>query len=181
MEAQLEEDNVPPMTESGYYHMILSPIGMNQLFNDTAFQSAFRGLGEQDVYARNALGALSNMLFFKTALSPADTRTLNAGSLKVRNAILLGGGGCVEARYDDINKLKQLADLNVGLIEQDYDPESGIMLLYRGPYDRHGEIIGISWKYLGGFTQRTDSLTLTPNTGASINRIYGRGIVAQHI
>jgi hypothetical protein len=180
MEAQLEEDNIPPMTESGYYHMILSPVGMNQLFNDTAFQSAFRGLGEQDVYARNALGALSNMLFFKTALSPKDSRTLGAGALTVRNAILVGGGGCVEGRYDNIDKLKQLADLNTGLVEQDYDPESGIMMMYRGPYDRHGEIIGLSWKYLGGFTQRTDSLTLTPNTGASINRIYGRAIVSQH-
>lgn len=181
----LETSSVGPFDESNLYYLIITPTGYYELYQDQTFQSAFRSLGEQDVYARAAFGVFQNMLIFKTPLCPTATKTVNVGSLNIKQCVLVGEDACIEGRYADIDKLDQLASLNVGLIEQDYDPDSGIKMMYRAPMDRAGEVVSLSWIYYGGFAQSTDSLTLTPNpayTGSATasNRIYGRACVAQH-
>lgn len=180
MEATMTNDNVEAMAETGYYHAVIDSFGYNNLYTDTNFSSAMRGQGQDDIYARQALGAFSGFLFFKTSLPPNDTRTLNAGALRIYGSLIAGDMSGIEGRYTDIDKLNDLAALGVGVIVNDYDEESGIMLQYRAPLDLSGEVITQSWKYLGGFTQWTDSLTLTPNVGQSVNRNYGRAMMCWH-
>ena len=72
MISQLEDDGVPPHDDM-YYHIILDPIQYSGLYADSQFREIFRGQGNEDVYARGALGAFGNALFFKTQVGAKDT------------------------------------------------------------------------------------------------------------
>lgn len=172
MLSQLEEDSVPPHDDM-YYHLYLDPITYAQLFADSKFREVFRGQGNEDVYTRGALGAFGNALIFKTQVSAKDTRTLDSGSVMVRHFIATGGEVGLEGRYGDMDKISQLAGMNQSIIMTEFDSESHVILQHRSPLDRHGEVVSSSWKFLGGFTIRTDSRTLKDN------RNYGRAVVGR--
>jgi hypothetical protein len=172
MISQLEDDSVPPHDDM-YYHFYLDPITYAQLYADSKFREIFRGAGNEDIYTRGALGAFGNALFFKTQVSAKDTRTLDSGSVMVRHFIATGGEVGLEGRYGDMDKISQLAGMNQSIIMTEFDSESHVMLQHRSPLDRHGEVVSSSWKFLGGFTIRTDSLTL------SESRNYGRAVVGR--
>lgn len=167
MISQLEDDSVPPHDDQ-YYHIICDPQQYYQLFADSKFREVFRGQGNEDVYTRGALGSFGNALFFKSQVCAKDTRTVNSGSVMIRHMLCTGGEVGYEGRYGDITKLNQLAGMNQSVIMSEFDDETWVQLLHRSPLDRHGEVVSSSWKFLGGFTARTDSLTL------SSSRNYGR-------
>ena len=172
MISQLEEDAVPPHDDM-YYHLYLDPISYAQIFADSKFREIFRGAGNEDVYTRGALGAFGNTLIFKTQVSAKDLRTVNSGSVMIRHFIATGGDVGFEGRYGDMDKINQLAGMNQSIIMTEFDSESHVMLQHRSPLDRHGEVVSSSWKFLGGFTIRTDSLTL------SGGRNYGRAVMGR--
>lgn len=172
MISQLEDDSVPPHDDM-YYHLIMDPIAYSQLFADSKFREIFRGLGNEDVYTRGALGSFGNALIFKTQVAAKDTRTVNSGSVVIRHMLATGGEVGYEGRYADIDKLNQLAGMNQSIIMTEFDDETWVQLQHRSPLDRHGEIVSSSWKFLGGFTARTDSLTL------SGSRNYGRAVLGR--
>lgn len=172
MISQLEDDGVPPHDDM-YYHIILDPIQYSGLYADSQFREIFRGQGNEDVYARGALGAFGNALFFKTQVGAKDTRTVNSGSVMIRHMLATGGEVGYEGRYADVDKLNQLAGMSQSIIMTEFDDETWVQLQHRAPLDRHGEIVSSSWKFLGGFTARTDSLTL------SSSRNYGRAVIGR--
>jgi len=172
MISQLEDDAVPPHDDM-YYHFILDPVTYANLYKDSQFREIFRGQGNTDVYSRGALGSFGNALFFKTQVSAKDTRTVNSGSVVIRHMLATGGEVGYEGRYADIQKLYELAGMNQSIIMTEFDDETWVQLQHRAPLDRHGEIVSSSWKFLGGFTARTDSLTL------SSSRNYGRAVIGR--
>jgi len=170
MVSQLEDDSVPPCSDM-YYHILIDPIGYSKLMRTQEFREIFRGQGNEDVFTRGALGAYGNVLFRKTQLAPKGTRTLTGSNqVKLRHMIAYGAEMGFEGRYADINKLNQLAGINQSLIQQEFDDETWVLFQHRTPLDRHGEVVSSSWKFLGGFSVKTDFYTLK-------DRYYGRGIV----
>ena len=193
--SHLRDQNVPPSAD-GSYHLHMDPIQESQVFRDSKWERLFTATGVDSVQWKEfAIGRILGATVYRNnecpkvdTVLPRDGVTFSANDpfagdlysngvaatgVKVHRALLVGGGGLIE-HYSDMSLLLTEAGV-AGKIAEPTITNDGIevftdriRLYIRQGLDRLGQMVGLSWNFIGVHTVRTDAAT---GDGARYKRI----------
>ena len=178
--ARLRQMAVP--TIDGYYVAHIDAVTEAQLFNDADFKQALQGRVDSPVFQDLSIGRFGGIDWVRNIEAPAATKTLGAGSLTVRRALVAGAGSLIGGQFtDEANLLGQVAEdgvatqaaSNVSLMDAG-DTGFQVAMIVREPQDRLQQVIASTWSWIGDFCVPSDS-----TTGDSA--LYQRGADVEHI
>lgn len=173
--ATMSSNGVPPVEETGMYHMYLDPKQAAGLFADQEFQLLFRGDQlKSEEYRRGLVAEILGVTLIETNLNPVQTL---AGVGTIRRGLLLGQGALVEGDFTstayaeadgvDDDELITLVD--------------GIAHITREPLDALKQVVTQSWSYIGGFAVPSDITTDTNTIPTANNSAFKRGVMLESL
>lgn len=195
----LRNNNVFPFKETGYYHAIVDPTTMAQIFRDPSFQLLYRGETlDNPAYKEGYVSRALGMVFFMTTQAFIQPGQISGGFIPVpvpqtvHRPIVCGEGCLIEGVFTPgLNAIRAEARLGSYSNTVDFTNQSawGIMteraasygsyMYIRPPIDRLGQIVTQTSSYIGGFTAPTDSLTNSTVIGTASNADYKRCVVIE--
>lgn len=165
--ARLRAKSVPKH-DDGYYHAILDPLQVSQLWEDPAFQRAYQSLPESEEFRQGMAGVVGGVKIFESPQTPSGN---NQAGIKVNRAIITGKEFGFEARYAGMAKWLSMSGLSAtGTVM--YSPDTHVALIVRTPLDVLQQVVTNTWSFIGDWVCATDSLV----GGA---QYYKRGIVIE--
>lgn len=173
--ATMSANGVPPVAETGMYHMYVDPLQVSGLFSDQEFQLLYRGTQtNSQEWRRGVVAEMLGVQLIETNLNPVQ---LLAGVGTVRRASLVGQGALVEGVFTNEAYSAAEADGDDDMITT----VDGIAHVTREPLDALKQVVTQSWSYIGGFTVPSDT-TANPNTIPTANNsAYKRGIIIESL
>lgn len=173
--ATMSANGVPPVEETGMYHMYLDPKQAAGLFADQEFQLLFRGDQlKSEEYRRGLVAEILGVTLIETNLNPVQTLS---GVGTIRRGLLLGQGALVEGDFTstayaeadgvDDDELITLVD--------------GIAHITREPLDALKQVVTQSWSYIGGFAVPSDITTDTNTIPTANNSAFKRGVMLESL
>lgn len=199
--ARFRQMNVRPMA-SGYFHCHLDPTSEGELFNDAEFNRLLTSLPDSYMYQEFAIGRLLGTVFLRNTECPVgnantvvggstdtySTQDPFGGELWTNGSVAAGipihqplfsGMGSIYEYYLNMADLVTEAGVT-GKIGEPKVTADGIevntdriQLILRAPLDRLQELVSASWKFMGGYSLRTD---VTTGDSAA----FKRELVVQH-
>lgn len=170
---RLRAQNVP--TIGGAYTAHIAPETVPELFNDPAFQSAYRGKAESPVYRDLAMGRFSGIDWVVNEQTP----TYTPNTLQVFRNIVCGEGCLIKGPFEEMGAL--VSRVNAGATVH-IEMINGVARILRAPLDRLGQVLSSTWSWIGGFSVGTDFLMdrgLPQTTGNSA--VFKRAVVVEHV
>lgn len=171
--ARLRAQNVP--TIDGAYTAHVPAQTVNELFQDPAFQSAYRGRGDSPVYRDLALGRFAGIDWVPNEATPTSNPT---GSLQVYRPVVAGEGALIKGPFENMADL--VSRINAGGTVH-IEMIGGVARIIRAPLDRLGQVLTSTWSWIGGYSVATDALTEAgkPNTSTT-SAVFKRAVVLEH-
>lgn len=195
--SKLRGRKVPPCAD-GFYHLHLSTEGEAQIFADPVFQRLNQSMPEGAAYRDFAIGQLLGCRIYRETENPdtGNSGTLvasgsnalssgevggdvvNATSVPVRRAMLVGGGAIYEKFLDESKfiseagvqgKIGSFSVVNNGVQVM----TNRVRFIMRAPQDRLQQVVAQTWSWSGDFACPTDQLTTDPAR-------HKRAIVIEH-
>lgn len=170
---RLRAQNVP--TIGGAYTAHIAPETLPELFADTQFQNAYRGLAESPVYRDLALGRFGGIDWVINEQTPVET----VGSQTVFRPIVCGDGCLIKGPFEEMGSL--ISRINAGATVH-IEEINGVVRVLRAPLDRLGQVLSSTWSWIGGYAVGTDFLMdrgIPQTTGASA--AFKRAVVIEHV
>lgn len=173
--ATMSANAVPPVDETGLYHLYIDPIQATGLYNDPAFQQFFRGQVGSEEYKKGVIAEMLGVRIIETNLNPVQTL---AGVGVVRRGILVGQGALVEGEFTNTAYSEALAGVDRDDLIVIID---GVAHVTREPLDALKQVVTQTWSYIGGFVVPSDTLA-NPNTIPTANNsAYKRGVMLESL
>ncbi|MDE1998579.1 MAG: hypothetical protein KGI52_06605 [Burkholderiales bacterium] len=171
--AQLSANGVPPVAETGMYHLYLSAKQAVGLFNDNDFKLLFRGEAKTPEYRRGIVADLLGAHLIETNLNPTGTFGANA----VQYGILCGSGALVEGGFtsEAYRQAQQIDDDGLIVVAD------GIAHVTREPLDALKQVVTQTWSYIGGFAVPSDITTNPQTIPTASNSAYKRAVLMQSL
>lgn len=160
-------------TINGFYNCYLDSNSMDQLYNDTEFQSLYRGdSAKSKEYKIGIISQLLGVNFITTTEAYQQTLAAGGGTIPVRRPVLCGKGILIEGTYDGID-----ADLGKRIKNNIIRVMDDVVMATRPPLDRLGMLIAQSWYWSGGYAVPTDSTATEDIIPTANDSYYKRGVV----
>jgi hypothetical protein len=182
---QLQDAGVPRFSD-GYYYVYLTANQMAKLLASTEVRNSFLGMGVEGMdnpYLMGSIQAYSGLKFVvcdapssSHASTLYDFATVNAGSVQLEYALVVGAEGTVERRVIDTPSASGNLILTNSMIEGNFD---GCRLVVKDAGDSLAQNVSFSWEWLGDFIVRTD--LLCPTTIAANDAITGNAAVKRMV
>jgi hypothetical protein len=170
---RLRHESVP--TIGGAYTAHVPAQTVEELFQDPAFQSAYRGLGPSPVYGDMAIGRFLGIDWVPNEATPIVT---NIGGVNVYQPIVAGAGCLIKGPFASMGNL--VAQANAGATVH-IEMLNGVARILRAPLDRLGQVLTSTWSWIGGYSVGTDLLTEGGYPNSSVaSALYKRACVVQH-
>lgn len=182
--SRLWQENVPEMPD-GRFHAHLDPIMQSQIFADPEWQRVQTSLPDYFQFRAQAVGEAMGAVLFRNSECPLPETVDGAGSVfptlynlddnfagelvnatlvPIHRALVVGQGGIFEY-YQDLSQLITEAGIT-GKVGEPRITNNGIevsaervQLILRAPLGRLQDTVSTSWKFIGDWPIRTDSLT----------------------
>lgn len=183
--ARFWAQNVPEMPD-GRFHAHLSPTSQAQIFGDPEFQRLLTSLPDYFMYRQFAVGEILNTVVLRNSENPVPETVLggttatfslddpfapelfNNGNpstgVRVERPLLIAQGAIFEY-YQDLGALITEAGVT-GKVGEPTINNNGIevmteriQLIIRAPLNRLQDLVSTSWKFIGDWPVRTDSVT----------------------
>lgn len=173
--ATMSANGVPPVSETGMYHMYVDPLQVSGLFGDNEFQLLYRGTQtNSQEWRKGVVAEMLGVQLIETNLNPVQSLS---GVGTVRRASLVGQGALVEGVFTNEAYNAAETDGDADMITM----VDGIAHVTREPLDALKQVVTQSWSYIGGFTVPSDT-TANPNTIPTANNsAYKRGIILESL
>ncbi len=173
--AQLEANAVPGVGGTDIYHAYFDPIHLTGLYQDSEFQSFFRGREDSEEYRRGVIFDQLGIKIMRTNMNPVQT---DGGFGTVRRGVICGQGALVEAEFTNTAYQQVLKDTQeIGLITV----IDGIAHITRPPLDTLQQVITQAWGYIGGFVAPTDTTTTPTTIPTASNAAYKRAVILESL
>ena len=175
-------DNSVPAFEEGLYLALGDRTSFSQLWADPEMQSYSRTKLESS-YVRNAeLDVIMDAMLLPTTNAPYQPK---AGSMSVgvRRIVICGRDAQRIGPSKSNERYAQIARENDGLVEQTpnfwkgYDND--VVFNIRGPQDRQGETVSLSWNSLNSATNPTDSTANSATSASWSDAALKRAVVLE--
>ena len=185
MVGRMRQSLVPEMGD-GTYHCHMDPRSEILLFKDPAFQNLHRGtVFESEAYAKLAITRMLGCTFYRNVDNPLDS-TVDGGatatydepfapelwsngnaSTGVRmHRMLFVGAGAMREYVSDLSELLTEAGVQGKVSNNAVATPNGIELnvrgvqwLLRAPQNRTMDVCAVTWKFMGTWVARPDSMT----------------------
>lgn len=169
----LRNNAVP--TIGGLYNFYLDSNSMDQLYNDTEFQSLYRGdSAKSKEYKVGIISQLIGVRFITTTETYQQTLAASGGTIPVRRPVLCGKGIVIEGTFDGMNAdVEKRTKNNIIRVVND------VVMATRPPLDRFGMLIAQSWYWAGGYAVPTDKTATQAIIPTSNDSYYKRGVVLE--
>lgn len=176
------EDNSVPHAEDEWYIALGDQTGFAQLFADPEMQSYSRTRLKSRYVENRELDYVMGAALLPTTNAPFQPKS-GTMSVNVRRIVIIGGGvqrigpAAANERYAAIARTAN------GLIEQTpghwkgYDDD--IVFNIRGPLDRQGETVSLSWNSLNSAANPTDYSASSQITDTWSNAALKRAVVLE--
>lgn len=160
-----------PTFEDGFYHAVVDPAMIGNIYSDPAFQRATATRYADDVFEYGMIGTYYNVKLYETQLPPTGN---NPAGIEVRRGIVFGRDPGYEADYDGGGRWHDVGQLSTnGYIE--YDPATAISLIVRNPQDDLLQVADVAWSFIGDFVAATDFNSIVGNSTS----VYRRGVLIE--
>lgn len=152
--------------KDGFYHAILDPVQVGQLFADASFNQVFRGLPDAAEIQRATIGIAGGVKIMTSNEAPNGA---NVGGVTVRRGIITGKGLGYEARSVSNGRWLESNNLS-GNGHVMFSPEAHVSMILRLPLDVLQQVVTLSWSFIGDWVCATDSLTTFGGSSAYLKR-----------
>ncbi len=177
---RLRRQKVP--TIGGAYTAFISPQTIDELWQDSAFQLAYRGRADSPAYRDFSVegpigqdgtfyGRFAGIDWIVTTNGPSDDSPLtNQGAVQYWRPIVCGQESLIRAPFAEMERL--VTDMQAGGTVE-VDMIKGVARILRAPLDRFGQVLTSTWSWIGGYAVGTDLLT-------GDSTAYKRAVVVEH-
>jgi len=178
---RLKSQHVPQL--KGAYTAHVSPQTVAELFQDTEFQSAYRGgaATTSPVYPDNVvgsnvggdatfLGRLAGIDWIENTITPVVYNPAAGFQGAIYRDIVVGADALIKGPFQDQAGL--LANMTAGSTVE-IKELGGVVRILRAPLDRLGQVLSSTWSWIGGYTTGSDILT-------GDNAVYKRAVIVEH-
>jgi hypothetical protein len=160
---------VPPI--DGLYNCYADAQQIQGLFQDTAFQTLFRGAYKAEEYRTGEIFSLAGVRFIPTTMAPQQL----LGGLNIRRALVVGKGALIEGDFQG----QDAHDTDNPLAE--FTKVDGVTHVTRAPMDRLQQIIAQSWYYIGGFVTPSDTTANPTTIPTASNAQFKRAVLIESL
>jgi len=178
---RLKSQHVPQL--KGAYTAHVTPQTVAELFQDTEFQSAYRGgaATTSPVYPDNVvgsniggdatfLGRLAGIDWIENTVTPVVYNPAAGFQGAIYRNIVVGADALIKGPFQDQAGL--LASMTSGSTVE-IKELGGVVRILRAPLDRLGQVLSSTWSWIGGYTTGSDILT-------GDNAVYKRAVIVEH-
>ena len=178
---RLKSQHVPQL--KGAYTAHVTPQTVAELFQDTEFQSAYRGgaATTSPVYPDNVvgsnvggdatfLGRLAGIDWIENTITPVVYNPAAGFQGAIYRDIVVGADALIKGPFQDQAGL--LANMTAGSTVE-IKELGGVVRILRAPLDRLGQVLSSTWSWIGGYTTGSDILT-------GDNAVYKRAVIVEH-
>ncbi len=178
---RLKSQHVPQL--KGAYTAHVTPQTVAELFQDTEFQSAYRGgaATTSPVYPDNVvgsnvggdatfLGRLAGIDWIENTITPVVYNPAAGFQGAIYRDIVVGADALIKGPFQDQAGL--LASMTSGSTVE-IKELGGVVRILRAPLDRLGQVLSSTWSWIGGYTTGSDILT-------GDNAVYKRAVIVEH-
>lgn len=158
-----------PTHDDGFYHAILHPEQVAELFRDTAFQRIYDTHADSEEFQRGMVGVAGGVKIFESQLTPSGANPGISGSVEVKRAFVTGKELGYEAQYAAIARwLDSTGASATGSVV--YSPQAKVAMILRTPLDVLQQVLFNSWSFIGDWVMATDTLSTIGNSSAYYKR-----------
>lgn len=168
-------DHFVPEIAPGVHGCYISAKTKNQLFVDAEFHDAIRAQGVTEQFKTGMIGDYAGIRFFEL---PQERMPANlSGSpyqTTIQRSFMFGADLCVEAYVPEEEFAQEASPMEVAgqnHVKMRLDGEGVLTMIYRGPLDRLGRIVGAAW------VANIDYVVPTDAKGISGAQRYKRGVM----
>lgn len=164
----MRDNNVP--TIDGYYHWYGDNMTLMGLFKDQDFKDLYKTQYGATEYKQGTVFDIMGVKFIPTNMAIQQT----IGGLRIRRSIICGAGTLVEGDFEGQDAQDVSDDYLKSTVE-------AITMITRPPMDRLAEIIAQSWKWIGGFTVPSDTVSNSSVIPTANDSAFKRAIMLESL
>lgn len=181
--AYLRDNGVPPQPD-GTFHVFLDNTAMLQLYEDSVFQSFYRGRADSPEWREADIVRILGLTLIPTTETYVQLATgaaINKPTVKVRRALVAGAESVVRGSFEGMETF--LSERGFDRTTSELAMVDGVLQIVRPPLDRLSKIVAQTWTWIGDYAVPSDvtaNASIIPTGGTRLgNPEYKRACVVE--